>query len=552
MIFEGPRDYLRKNTLSLVSIKPNKESKKENSFEKNDFIIKEKLLSDYPMPISLKQNGKIIKQLKNSVCNIYLGKGRGTGFFMKIKSPDNKHLFPALITCSHVIDNSFFSEKEEINIEINGKNKTIEFKDRIKYTNTNLDITIIEIKEKDEIKHFLQLDEENQDIRISGKTIYLLQYFDSNGPSHPSVPSVSYGILKETLKNFSFTHCGITTFGSSGSPILNLANNKVIGIHIGSKTNANYNIGKFLNIPINDFIIKMYNNKFEQNGIKSIMNQTVKKVLVEYIGTSNNKDFENIVKEKKFDENKILNYTNNNLSNINFLENKRFENLENLYLDNNKISDINILEKVRFKGLKELFLNDNNITNIEILEKVNFPNLEVLDLSGNKIENVDVFQKVNFPKLKSLFLYKNKISKIKKIDAIGFIEFKNLKFLTLGGNNISDIKELSQVDFKELEVLNLCDNSISDIEVLAKVNFPKLKKLNLANNLITNIEILKDVNFPELNELNLQQNKIVEINVFKKCKFKELSKLNIKLNKIDINKNLDIINELKYNLNLFI
>jgi len=58
---------------------------------------------------------------------------------------------------------------------------------------------------------------------------------------------------------------------------LNLANNKVIGIHIGSKTNANYNIGKFLNIPINDFIIKMYNNKFEQNGIKSIMNQTVKK-----------------------------------------------------------------------------------------------------------------------------------------------------------------------------------------------------------------------------------------------------------------------------------
>ena len=68
MIFEGPRDYLRKNALSLVSIKPNKEREKENSFEKNDFIIKEKLLSDYPMPISLKQNGKLTIHCEE--CNI--------------------------------------------------------------------------------------------------------------------------------------------------------------------------------------------------------------------------------------------------------------------------------------------------------------------------------------------------------------------------------------------------------------------------------------------------------------------------------------------------
>ena len=302
MTLEGPRDCLKKNTLNLVSIEPNKEREKENSFEKNDFILNEKLLSNYPMPISLKQNEKIIEQLKNTICNIYLDKGRGTGFFMKIKFPDNGNLLPALISCSHVIGEPFLSKNDKINIEINGKNKTIELKDRIIYTDEKMDITIIEINEKkDGIKYFLQLDEENQDIRISGKTIYILQYFDANGPSHPTVPSVSYGILKNLSNNFNFTHCISTTFGSSGSPILNLANNKVIGIHIGTKNKNIYNIGKFLNNPINDFIKKKYNNKIEENGIKSFMNHPAKKVHVEYIGTSKNKEIENIVKEKKLD-----------------------------------------------------------------------------------------------------------------------------------------------------------------------------------------------------------------------------------------------------------
>ena len=127
----------------------NKENQQENPFEKNDFILNEKLLSDYPIPISLKQNEKIIEQLKNTICNINLGyKGKGTGFFMKIKFPDNEHLLPVLLTCNHIIDKSFLFEIDEIIIQINDKIKTIELKDRIIYTNKEIDITIIEIKEK--------------------------------------------------------------------------------------------------------------------------------------------------------------------------------------------------------------------------------------------------------------------------------------------------------------------------------------------------------------------------------------------------------------------
>ena len=64
-------------------------------------------------------------------------------------------------------------------IQINNTIQAIDLKDIIIYTNEEKDITIIEIKEqKDGIKYFLHLDEENQDIRISGKTVYILQYLD--------------------------------------------------------------------------------------------------------------------------------------------------------------------------------------------------------------------------------------------------------------------------------------------------------------------------------------------------------------------------------------
>ena len=611
---------LTKTFLNLKIEKPNEieNNKQENPFDKNDYIVDEKKISGSHKPISLEQNEKINYQLKNTICNIILNNGeRGTGFFTKIKFPDNKNLLPVLLTCNHVINKSFLDNNDNLQIQINNTIQAIDLKDRIIYTNEEKDITIIEIKEqKDGIKYFLQLDEENQDIRISGKTVYILQYLDKERPF------VSFGILKNVNESV-FSHSCNTDSGSSGSPILYLENNKVIGIHKGAFNINNYNFGRFLNSTINDFIKKINENKITEIVLKSSKKQSIKKVYVEdreinkdnnydysefkisEISSDKNSNIEEIINEKKiiddcdnnmsytsntFKNIKILNLTNNNLSDINILEKMQLENLEKLCLDNNKISDINILEKVKYKELKELYLNGNNISNIEILEKVNFPNLQTLDLSCNKITNIDVFEKVNFPKLKMLSFHKNNLTKIvkiklakleslnllalshnegidinplkdakfenlqylfladinlKSIDIFSSIAFKHLKFLTFGGNNISNIKALSKVDLKELDTLVLYDNKISDIEVLAEVNFPKLKILNLSSNKITNIEVLKNVNFPELTELDLQQNNIVEINVFKNCKFKKLIKLNIKLNKIDIEKNLDIINELK-------
>ena len=73
----------------------------------------------------------------------------------------------------------------------------------------------------------------------------------------PNEVYVSYGILKNIIINekYNFTHYCSTDYGSSGSPIVNLESNKVIGIH-KERSPKDYNIGSFLYYSITEFIQK--------------------------------------------------------------------------------------------------------------------------------------------------------------------------------------------------------------------------------------------------------------------------------------------------------
>ena len=77
---------------------------------------------------------------------------------------------------------------------------------------------------------------------------------------------VSYGILKE-ITDFNLFHLCSTEKGSSGSPILNMESNKVIGIHKEGFINFNFNKGTFLKIPIEEFKnnvkFKLLNKNFD-------------------------------------------------------------------------------------------------------------------------------------------------------------------------------------------------------------------------------------------------------------------------------------------------
>ena len=222
--------------------------------------IPEMKINGYPDIISYNSTKKIIEQMEKNICKITIGKKLGTGFFSKI--PFLKKMLPVFITNNHIINEEILYKKNEklsLIVEEENNPKKIELdENRMKYTNKEYDITIIEIKEKDEINNFLELDDKIMDDIINNvnkinkyinETVYIIQY--PNGKL-----SVSYGIIEEidTDKKYNFSHRCCTGRGSSGSPILT-TDNKLIGIHkIGvEERNKISNVGTFLNYPIIDF-----------------------------------------------------------------------------------------------------------------------------------------------------------------------------------------------------------------------------------------------------------------------------------------------------------
>ena len=224
----------------------------------------EQNISTSPEPISLKITEKIIEQMKNnSICRI-INHGIGTGFLMKI--PYKSRLLTVLITTNHAININDIQNNKIISLYLNNGKMTIKLDDnRLRYTNEKLDITIIEIKENDHnlnIKYFelddgiinyFNLNEKERPNYLydlnnlySDESIYLLNY------SKDKDIFVSYGKLLN-INNSDIRHnCNIKK-GTSGSPILLINNQKLIGIHFDSSKQYKYNKGGLLIYSIIEF-----------------------------------------------------------------------------------------------------------------------------------------------------------------------------------------------------------------------------------------------------------------------------------------------------------
>ena len=323
--------------------------------------LNEQNTNDYNNSISLKGIEIILEQMKKKVCKICIGhKVKGAGFFCKI--PFKNSLLPVLITTNRIIDESLF-KKQVLLLSINNNLKEInlDLDNRIKYTNKELDITIIEIKEKDEIENFLEIDNNKRKNKsYIGESIYILHY-----PRKKNI-HISCSIIKEEKDN-NIYYKNLLKKDSYGSPILNLSNNKLIGIHIEENKEKNCNIGLFLKYGINDFI-KYFNYKkketlieFNKNYNLDITDLDATKLELNWKGIGN-EGLKHLC-DIDFKELKELDLNYNNISDIKILE--------KLYLNGNNISNnINILDRINFKELKELVLSNNRISDIQVLENV--------------------------------------------------------------------------------------------------------------------------------------------------------------------------------------
>jgi surface protein len=256
-------------------------------------------------------------------------------------------------------------DNKKINITINNENilDTININENNKIYSSiryEYDIMIIKLDKEKDTYHYLELDDnlfnDNSEDLYKEKSIYILHY-----PKDGNI-SVSYGYGIQKDNEYNIKHLCNTNFCSSGSPILNLTTNKVIGIHSGyinkksgannktSKKENQYNIGTLLKYPlkqINEIKLEVKINKGDINKDIYFLDNT------DYTDNKGKKHYHDNLKE--------LNSRNTEL----YINGKKYEYKKYFKPDKEGIYRIQLKFNTNIKDCSHMFHNCYNITNID-------------------------------------------------------------------------------------------------------------------------------------------------------------------------------------------
>ena len=501
-------------------------------------------------PVNIQGTKKILNQLINCICKIKIKEEYTTGFFCKI--PFKNETIKVFITNYHFLIEKNLKENKKLILLLNNEKEAIKidlFIERKVYLNKEYDITIIELKDEDKIKDYLELDDnlfkDNSEIIYKNKSIYTLHY--QNGKN----ACVSYGLLNNKDK-YNIMHNCSTDNGSFGSPILNLQNNKVIGIH--NQNSIKYNIGTLLNLPIIDFINKNFME--EEKDLIIINNKNFKIIkklgeggfgkVIQVLNKSDNKYYaikqipikeekeekiEEILNEakilSKFNCNNIVKYydcykDNNNIYIlIEYCKEGNLKSFIKKYIDNNTL----IEEKIISNIIKQICIGIKEIHNKKIVHRDLKPeNIFINDNMNIKIGDFGISKQLN--SYQTHALTKNKTMS----------EYYVSPEISIKGiyNEKADIYSLGCIIY-ELFTLNIYYNDLI---------MKDIKKINsdLYNNKWQKLmDSLLQIDYKKRFDIN-QVNKFLEdeLNIKDSIEDKIIGEIHIK--KEDINKDIRIIN----------
>ena len=329
--------------------------------------IKEKDIEGSPNPISFEKMENILEQIKKCICDIKCTvQGHGTGFFCKIPYPDVFNIMPALITNNHVLSKEDIAEGNIIKFTLDKgtiQKEILITNERKIYSNENYDVTIIQLNPlEDSIEPNSFLDVESKIINcedpnkvFKNKEVYIIG----------NIKEYTYGRIKRIHEDgITIEYSFSTKPGMSGSPIINLDNYKIVGIHKGSHSTKKYNLGTFLMEPFKQFYL-LTNKTIKMKN----QNQKQKKIMFEEkIKISN----EELVDKKNEEKIKV--------SNENLIDKKNKEKNQNSLKKENKKSDKN------YNNL----MNSQNETKIKPNENLKS---EKTDFKDN-IEGIKLFCKI--------------------------------------------------------------------------------------------------------------------------------------------------------------
>ena len=438
----------------------------------------ERFIDNYPIQASIETTENILIQMKRSVCKIYNGREKGTGFFCKIHNNNQKKDIKVLITNNHVLGKNYFNKKNLIEISLDDENKmeNININEKVFiFTDEKLDITFVEIDENNLINkyvNYLEIDykinHEKEHYRnlFEKKPIYTMHY-----PEGKKI-LVSYGIFKSIDIDSNFIkHTCSTDNGSSGAPILLLDSLKVIGVHMGYDKYSSNNKGIFMKNTISEFLDHFRENSLNSKNYVKISNRNNNYKNKENNQNNNvrnikNVDYsnknQNIVYEKKMSSNYLIinKQKNINLNEISKLHDKIKKNKSNIYKaidEPNKMrNNLNDLS-TRKTNIKPIIENKYCDTEYKLVKSIKYPEQSVKKIIfENKNENKDLeYQQTEY--INNYDTFKN-INKIKKNNNnyINIIPY-NLKENNIGNNNYN-------LNIRNSDIRYINDNYINKLK----------------------------------------------------------------------------------------
>ena len=383
---------------------------------------------------------------------------KGFGLLSYIPSKKIK----ALVTYNHILNFDLLNEGKKLILDINGEIKELDMKiNRYKYTYKDLDITIIEILDIDNINDYLELD----------KSLDSRNYIDNDIISIPlkekkEIKS-SFGKIKGKI-NDNYT-CNIESI-NEGLIILK-ENYKLIGIIKGNNDKEELEF-----IPINaiinkiNFIKCIYEIKKDDIGkeIRIINNNYQNEEMQKEIKVIINGEIKSNIFTNKFDiegNHLIYIFSDNLLTNMSFM-----------------FRDCTLLKEISFSAF-----DTKKVRHMQCLF-TNCISLEQLDLSS-----FDTSQVTN---MASMF---RNCSSLKQLDLTSFNTDKvyNMPFMF---EKCSSLKELNLQTFNTSEADNM-EKMFSDCSSLEQLNLSSFNtdKVTKFNNMFMNCSSLKKINLSSFN-----------------------------------------------------
>ena len=453
-------------------------------------IYEEALIKESKKPQLLKE-----KDMKNKICRISLKTKIGTGFFSKIEF--KKELIPVLITSYHIISDDILENEKLIKVYVNDECKIININKKRKiYSSPNYeyDIMIIKLKEEDEIKDYLEIDKNifknNWETIYKDEMIYVLHFSKKN---EAMISSSNLGIEKKD--EYTIIHKCSTENGSSGGPIINGMNNKVLGIHKGyiESNNGNIiNIGTLLRYPlekINEQNSENENLIDDDSLIKS------KSSLI-----SNNDTFDNIIINEINDITILEKLPISNYNNLSYLLLGDSISGKNDFL--NKLDEYIKHKKIK-KRKSQIDFNPERVIPIKFKNKIY--SIHFIDCSGK----FQIVSKYYYHFTNSYIIFVN-ISDIKSFDNAEiwindiYNYNKNAKIILIGNKYSNEIikedyyknskKFVRRNKIKFYETSNVTENNIKEI-LLDSLNGENTNDKEQEIKLIENLSSKKKIRY---------------------------------------------------------